>query len=349
MPSVSVIVPVYNVEQYLRCCIGSVLAQTFSDFELILVDDGSPDNCGAICDEYAAKDSRIVVIHQKNSGVSCARNTALKVAKGEYVTFCDSDDYYATTWLEDLYSGIGEADIALAQYSSVSDAGNIGKTSRHECGVYSINNTDDRINYVVRYVFGGKHGWEIWTRLFRMEIIQQYHIRFCESCGNFAEDLGFVLEYMLFAKKLISLPALGYYYRVRNGSMMQSSKNQVKLDAMNEISQQYIATIKHYESDRRFKRVIPIFHFLIMCNQYGKLLGTDQYQHLHRYIHTIHRYKEWRMFTKQIFGCYNELVRLVKKGNARRILLLSHYCLHGNWTLFQLESAIVYKWFIEEI
>ena len=245
MPQISVIVPVYNVEPYLHCCVDSILGQTFRDFELILVDDGSPDNCGAICDEYAAKDSRVKVIHQENGGVSRARNAALEVAKGAYITFCDSDDYYAATWLEDLYAGIGDADVAVAQYSRVSDEGSTGRTSNHECGVYEIRNADDRIQYTVQNVFGGKHGWEVWTRLFRAEIIRHNHIRFCESCGNFAEDLGFVLEYMLYAEKVVSLPATGYCYRIRSGSMMQNSKDRVKLDAMNEVSQQYISAIKN--------------------------------------------------------------------------------------------------------
>lgn len=93
MPRLSVIVPVYNTEKYLRECIESILAQTFSDFELILVDDGSPDGSGAICDEYAEKDSRIQVIHQKNSGVTSARKAGMRIAKGAWISFVDSDDW----------------------------------------------------------------------------------------------------------------------------------------------------------------------------------------------------------------------------------------------------------------
>ena len=92
MPQISVIVPVYKVEQYLSACVDSILTQTFRDFELILVDDGSPDNCGAMCDAYAAQDPRVRVIHQQNGGLSAARNAALDIAAGEYVTFIDSDD-----------------------------------------------------------------------------------------------------------------------------------------------------------------------------------------------------------------------------------------------------------------
>ena len=103
-PLLSVIVPVYNVEKYLSRCIDSILSQTFTDFELILVDDGSPDNCGSICDEYAKKDKRIIVIHQQNRGVSSARNKGLDIARGEYVTFVDSDDQIGS--ITTLYENI---------------------------------------------------------------------------------------------------------------------------------------------------------------------------------------------------------------------------------------------------
>lgn len=107
MPKFSIIVPVYKVEQYLDRCIQSILKQTFTDFEVILVDDGSPDNSGLICDSYAAKDDRLVVLHQKNQGVSAARNNALDIARGEYICFVDSDD-----WIEQEMLAEIEADIA---------------------------------------------------------------------------------------------------------------------------------------------------------------------------------------------------------------------------------------------
>ena len=102
-PSISVIVPVYNTEQYLRRCIDSVLAQTYKDFELLLIDDGSKDSSGAICDEYAAQDARVRVFHKENGGVSSARNVGLDNAQGEWITFIDSDDYFLSKGLEILY------------------------------------------------------------------------------------------------------------------------------------------------------------------------------------------------------------------------------------------------------
>lgn len=120
MPLISVIVPVYKVEEFLKRCVDSILSQTFRDFELFLVDDGSPDNCGEICDEYAEKDTRVIVIHKKNGGLSDARNVALDRASGEYITFIDSDDYVLNNHLESLLFALNEtnSDIAIANITS---------------------------------------------------------------------------------------------------------------------------------------------------------------------------------------------------------------------------------------
>lgn len=123
MPLISVIVPVYKVETYLPACVDSILSQTFSDFELILVDDGSPDACGAMCDGYAREDSRIRVIHQKNGGLSAARNAGLDIAKGEYVTFVDSDDVIMRDYLRELYLAIikNDAEVACCKFQNFED------------------------------------------------------------------------------------------------------------------------------------------------------------------------------------------------------------------------------------
>ena len=124
-PLLSIIVPVYKVENYLQKCIDSILAQTFTDFELILVEDGSPDGCPALCDAAAAKDARIRVLHQKNGGLSAARNAGLDVARGEWIGFVDSDDYIAPEMYETLYKAVQNtgADLALCDYAAVDEAG----------------------------------------------------------------------------------------------------------------------------------------------------------------------------------------------------------------------------------
>ena len=114
MPKISVIVPVYNTEKYLHRCIDSILAQTFTDFELLLIDDGSKDNSGAICDEYAAKDSRVRVFHKENGGVSSARNLGLDNVRGEWVTFVDSDDWVEKEYIELFVKNIDDLGISTS-------------------------------------------------------------------------------------------------------------------------------------------------------------------------------------------------------------------------------------------
>lgn len=117
-PLISVIVPIYNVECYLKICIDSIVNQTYSNLEIVLVDDGSPDRCPEICDEYAKKDNRVKVIHQDNGGLAHARNVGIANSNGEYLTFVDSDDYVSNDYVENLYKGIAElgADISIASF-----------------------------------------------------------------------------------------------------------------------------------------------------------------------------------------------------------------------------------------
>ena len=139
MPELSIIVPVYKVEKYLPRCIDSILAQTFGDFELILIDDGSPDGCGRICDEYARKDKRIVVIHQKNMGVSAARNAGLDIARGRYIGFVDSDDWIEPQMYEAMMDAIREngADMAVCGVRYADEDGKFTRADRLSEGVYS--------------------------------------------------------------------------------------------------------------------------------------------------------------------------------------------------------------------
>ena len=137
MPTISVIVPVYNVELYLDECINSILRQTFTDFELILVDDGSSDKSGMICDEFGKKDARITVIHKKNGGLSSARNAGLDIAKGDYISFIDSDDWIDNSFLEKLLDGYlkyPNVDLSFCKYRRTPEKG----PSIGECSIISV-------------------------------------------------------------------------------------------------------------------------------------------------------------------------------------------------------------------
>ena len=145
---ISVIVPVYNVENYLRECLDSIVAQTYRNIEVILVDDGSKDSSGKICDEYADKDNRIKVIHKENGGVSAARNTGLDIAKGEWISYVDSDDYIESTMIETLIclAKKNDVELAMCSFKDISECENV--TQENDIRIFS---KDELIyNYVVR-------------------------------------------------------------------------------------------------------------------------------------------------------------------------------------------------------
>lgn len=209
MPKISVIVPVYNTEQYLPRCIDSILSQTFTDFELLLIDDGSKDSSGKICDEYAAKDSRIRVFHKENGGVSSARNLGLDNSQGEWIIFVDSDD-----WIESL---LIDSCINLIQKHPKIDIIRYGYYEEKSSNKYTIRNSkENEITSSLPYFFEkcnnyGYWGY-IWNTAFRKELISE--LRFNENI-NWCEDHIFTYKYFIKCKSmfLLSLPLYHYQYR----------------------------------------------------------------------------------------------------------------------------------------
>ena len=189
-PLISVIIPVYNVEKYLRQCVDSVLAQTYQNLEIILVDDGSTDQSGQICDEYAGEDKRIKVIHQKNSGVSCARNVGLNVSKGEYIAFVDPDDYIFPDMYRTLLEAIvtNSADIALCKYQDVSVDGEVLPTESYIHHDFTYLTYEQWFKDLVMHT--GVAG-VIWNKLFTRRSIGKH--RFDTKFVR-AEDVNFVLD-----------------------------------------------------------------------------------------------------------------------------------------------------------
>lgn len=204
---ISVIVPVYKAEKYLHRCVDSILAQSYTDFELLLIDDGSPDNSGAICDEYAIKDARVRVFHKKNGGVSSARNLGLDNAKGERVTFCDADDYVTSDWLATFSDAITKAvDLGIQGYYIIDR----DKTIKKEllpcqgCTIY------DKRGLIVSLMCQGTYGY-LWVKLFKRQIIEDNCIRF-DINGTFREDEQFLSKYLEYVTSFSCIDRENYYY-----------------------------------------------------------------------------------------------------------------------------------------
>ena len=341
---VSIVVPVYKVEQYLHACVDSILAQSYQDIQLILVDDGSPDRCGEICDEYAQKDKRVLSLHKPNGGVSSARNYGLQFVEGEYVTFCDSDDMYASGWLDALVGAMEacKADVVVGNYRRISGSDIMDSASSHETGISEMEQPEMKVRYCIEKILTEKHAWEIWDRLFRTDIIRNNHITFCETCGNFAEDLGFTLSYSLCADYVISIEAAGYLYRMREGSMMQTSIHRAKLDSVNEVFLHIEPTARAVLPEELADRVLPVLHFLIMHEQYMVALREGNYRSAAEEMGRIRRIDAWEAWVRRIIKSRKELVTWFGKYQAERILLLMHFCLHRDGFRYRVERKIFY-------
>lgn len=207
IPKVSIIVPVYKVERYLGKCIDSILAQTLKEFELILIDDGSPDNSPIICDEYGKKDTRIKVIHQKNAGVSAARNTGLDIARGEFIGFVDSDDWIEPNTYEIAYNTALEKNADIVQWDFVFDYSS-GKSIEKKFGVDGF----FELAKDSSYFYGG-----MWHKLVAKRVIDSENIRFPLGL-KYAEDRCFGIDCFLVAKNAYHIAKVLYHYCVNEES-----------------------------------------------------------------------------------------------------------------------------------
>lgn len=221
-PLISIIAPVYKVEQYLHKTIGSVLAQTYTNWELLLIDDGSPDKSGAICDEYAEKDPRIQVFHKPNGGVSSARNVGLEKAKGEWVCFLDSDDWWDDSFLQNFVSLMdmdADADLYLQSFY-------IENEYKHRTEFASLpNRTFDTATELIVFLEKADkvHNGFLWHRLFKHNIISDYGLQFPDGI-SFAEDGCFFFQYMAHCQNAVMTSAGGYHYRMAPGSLTSRGK-----------------------------------------------------------------------------------------------------------------------------
>lgn len=207
---ISIIIPVYNAEKYLKACIDSVLKQTYSNIEVILVNDGSKDSSGDICNQYQLRDARIKVIHLENGGVSRARNKGIEVCSGDYICFIDSDDTIESSYIQDFKDSIEEnIEIYIQGINIIKQDGTTNKVSYKAIGImdiYEIFNTNNLCG----------HGYAA-CKMYRSSLIKNNNIKFQEIV-KFSEDLLFILECLLYTNKIKYIDRFGYNYFLRIGN-----------------------------------------------------------------------------------------------------------------------------------
>ena len=261
-PMVSIIVPIYNAEQYLRRCVDSILNQEYTDFELLLVNDGSTDASGDICEEYGDRDPRVIVIQKENTGVSDSRNRALDRAQGKYLQFLDSDDwitpdatrlfvraaeeYGCDMVISDFYRVVGE------RLSTKGDIEEEGVLTREEFAAHMMENPAD-------FYYG-----VLWNKLYRRDIVEEHNLRM-DTDINWCEDFMFNLEYIRYAKVFYALHAPIYYYVKRKGSLASQGINISKTVKMKlNVFEYYNNFYKHVLEEEDYeKNRLQVYRFFI--------------------------------------------------------------------------------------
>jgi len=272
-PYITVIVPVYNVEKYLRRCIDSILAQTFADFELLLIDDGSTDRSGQICDEYALHDNRIHVFHKENGGVSSARNIGLDNAKGEWIAFIDSDDYIDKNYFE-IPKEYSECDVI--QKSAIYKAGKKEKVVDITRNI--INNTNDFYKFYVCHRTNC-----LWDKLISLKIIGER--RFNENI-TIGEDALFFFSIISEIKSYAFCPIGHYIYVVRTNSTLHSCDKVKRLKFLFE-NANTVHCIASKENLLLLGEHIVASYIVAICN-YHKYFTKEQYIKFKELVSTVH-------------------------------------------------------------
>lgn len=275
MVKISIIVPVYNVEKYFKNCIESILNQTFKDFELILVNDGSTDSSGDICNEYAKKDDRIKVIHQGNKGQASARNRGLDIARGKYIGFVDSDDTIHPRMYEILYKSIKDSysKIVISNYKDVYNQDNLEYDDIKDIKMDEINNID-----IINRLYDSEV-WTLlvvpWNKLYSREIFDG--VRYPE--GRIIEDEAIIHELLYKSKKLLYIDIKLYNYLHREGSTTSNKSLKKKIDWILALSDR-MKFLNKVGLDNIYNKTTIIYintffktyNSLIESNDYDKLL-----------------------------------------------------------------------------
>lgn len=318
MPEISIIVPVYKVEKYLDKCIESILNQTFKDFELILVDDGSPDRCGEMCDEYAKKDSRIVSVHKENGGLSDARNYGIDISNGKYIGFVDSDDYIEADMYETLYNNIIEND---------ADVSVCGMYQCYQNNFYRECKTDEF------FVVGGKEALKMalegikfsvpaCNKIYKKEIITKNKY----PVGKLSEDAFVTPKLLAQVNKVVVTTEPKYYYVHRENSITCSEFKMKDFDVVDAYKMNLDFVMQNYpelEPQAMFRYLWAHMYVLDKIILSKNLNGTNEYKNVVNFL----KKNAWKIITNPCFTRNRKIATialLINKNIYKKLVLTNN-------------------------
>lgn len=310
--SISVVVPMYKVEKYVQACIASILNQSFQNFEILLVNDGSPDKCGEIADEYCNRDARIKVIHQRNKGTSSARNAGIDAATGEYIVFIDPDDQISSHYLQQLYNTAqnNNCDAVVCGYREI-------LTNKQVVPGFILNEIRSGKDFVLSStdVHSKNDLCFTWRILFRLDIIRKKQIRFNEKV-IVGEDTIFNLEYFLESERMYCIPDALYDYTVNNPHSIMKTLYKPNLDSSlilqyeirKQLSEKFgLMDNSFYRGDMAYYYVTSIYRMLV-----SNLISSSETDK----IRGLARILNYEMFTDS----FNEIGFSYKCGKVKEYI-----------------------------
>ena len=319
MTKISIIVPIYNVEKYLDRCMESLLGQTLQDIELIMVDDGSPDKCPKMCEEYAQKDCRIKVIHKKNAGLGYARNSGLEVATGEFVAFIDSDDYVDTSMFEILYKEAVKthADAVFCAYR-IHDKNRDGEIlfSKKKLlqGKEIINYIADMIASPAEIKEERLECMSAWNGIYKKKVLDEVNIRFMSEREIVSEDILFNVDFLKDCNCIALVPQPLYFYCINGGSLSQTFKES-KFSGIIRLYQSLINRTAEYKSVEIKKRCLRLVAEYTLGQINNLLLSSLPLKKKKMIFNAVANYKIWE-------GKINSLKIVLPKTQFLKFFLL---------------------------
>lgn len=327
-PKVSIIAPIYSVEPFLNKCITSLVNQTLQDVEIILVDDGSPDNCPSICDEWAKKDERIKVIHKKNEGLGMACNSGLEVATGEYVAFCDSDDFVDRDMYEALYHVATEHQ-ADAVYSGIKTVNQNGEVKpMNEYASFEIIKDESAIHHFIMDMVASETSctqerccpMSAKVVLYRKKVIDNNNLRFVSERVLICEDLIWNMDFLCHSKCIVKMPQTFYYY-YNNTSSLSKQLRTDRFPFFKTLRKELLRKGEKYRMPSAHKKRVNRM-FIGYCRFYiGQICNsTLSYQVQKQLVSEICKDSIW----KEVWNEYP--IHLMPQGHRLMAYLMRHNC-----------------------